>query len=137
MMPGPIATQNLVAYRVFNTECPEDRPKAVTLNLDLSAATGANGSPVPLDFVEIQQTYRLPFVQTIFIDNSAQTQELIVTIGISQQVIKAPPNSQGYYAVLCPNPARITFQSANTTQTNLIVILCSHFIPPSVWTGLT
>lgn len=136
-MPGPIATENLVAFKTYNTERPEDGPKAVTLNLDLSAATGANGAPIILDFVKIQDLHRLPYLQTVFIDNSAQTQELTMTVGISQQVIKCPPNAQGYFPVLAPNPPRLTFQSANVAQTNLIVILCSHFIPPCVWTGLT
>lgn len=136
-MAGPINTSQLVAYRVFNTECPSDRPKAVTLNLDFSAATGSNGTPIALDFVEILQTERLPYVQTLFIDNSQQTVELSVMVGITGQVIKCPPNAQGYFPVLCPNPSRLTFSSTNTTQTDLIVILCSHFIPPCVWVGLT
>jgi hypothetical protein len=73
--------------------------------------TGAIGSYV-LDATLFQQKGYLSMVQTLYLDLSSSANALTVQVGSGgSQLIKAKPNTQGFYPILCPNPPNFLFQS--------------------------
>ena len=89
-----------------NQMIPDEGPKAIPINLDFS------GSPTfQLDLKPLQDQKRIAIVQCLWIDNAGNSTQLVVTINGSNQQIVVKANTQGYYPVLVPNPARFGFQS--------------------------
>lgn len=91
-----------------NQQVPDEGPKAIPLLLDFSGSVGN----YTLDFLVQQQQGFFSMLQTIYVDNSQGTNDVTITLNISNQKIVAKAGTQGYYSVLCPNPIRLTFSSA-------------------------
>lgn len=83
---------------------PPGGPKCLPIQLDFSAANSYE-----LDYTNMQQRNFLDMCQTLWVDNSLSSSELWVSIPGSQQTIKVPAASQGYFTVLCPNPIKMNF----------------------------
>jgi hypothetical protein len=86
-----------------------------------------------LDAQNIQSLGWIQYVQTVFIDNSANADALVLTVdpnGSAQQII-AGPNSQGYYNALCPNPVKMSFVTAGGVV--VPIYLTDVAIPGAVW----
>jgi hypothetical protein len=101
-------------------------PIAGVLVLDFSAAPTFH-----LDLQNDQSRGYIDLVQTIYIDNSAGGDQVVINISGSQQVIIAKAGTQGYYNVICPNPIVMDI-SSNGGQ-----VAKFHFInvaiPGAVW----
>lgn len=96
------ATQNLV---LKNQTPPSDGGKALALPiLDFSLA-----NQYSIDAQQLQELGFLSMVQTMWIDMSTSDVAMQVTINGSQQIIVAKGRTQGYYAVMAPNPVKMVF----------------------------
>jgi hypothetical protein len=103
----------------LNQTLPEDGPKAIPLLLDF---TGSENTYV-LDLLLPIQTGRISMVQCIYVDLAANSNDLIITMDGTNQRIKAKGNTQGYYPVLAPNPAKLTFVGvANTVPVSVFLL---------------
>lgn len=111
-----------------NQELPDEGPVSIPLILDFSGAVGT----YTVDLLNLQQQGFISRVQCLYIDNADGSAPLTVTINGSNQRIVAPANTQGYYPVLCPNPAKLQFD--NTAHTIIItVFLLNMPVSGVVW----
>jgi hypothetical protein len=119
---------NLQTLILENQTKPAEGPKALVQRLDFSSITGYQ-----LDLLNVEETGQISMIQTIFVDNSTQSTTLTITFAGSNQTIHAEPNTQGYYPVLCPNPANITFSNSGTSAVPVPVFLINVPIAGVVW----
>lgn len=88
---------------------PNEGPKTIPLTLDFSAQ-----SSYPIDLQSLQQRNSFTAVQSIYVDNSGNAQNVTFTFQGSQQPITCKARTQGYYTVIAPNPVRFTAASTGT-----------------------
>lgn len=111
---------------LINGTPPCNGAKVIPFIMDFNAA-----SVYDFDFTQQQQGGQIDYIQTAFIDNTLNAQNLIVTVGASQQRIQVPKNSAGYFTLLAPNPLKCSF-----TTTGLVLVyvgFINFYIPPTVW----
>lgn len=91
------------------------------------------GTTYQLDLSQIQSQAKLDSVQTLYVDNSANTGTITITMeGVTQQSIILPPNSQGYFPVLQGNPPVLNFTVASGAPV-VNIQLMNFFLPPVIW----
>ena len=98
---------------IGNATIPPEGPKCLPLILDFTAMSGAQ-----VYTLDVGQVYSkgpgfpgFSVIQGLYIDNSNSTQALTVIVSGTQQNIKAPAGSQGYYPILSPTFGQLTFKS--------------------------
>lgn len=126
-----IPNQNLVGYRVFNGLLPGDLPKSVAVVLDFTQNLSYD-----VELEVATETGRIPFVQSVFIDNSANIGKLSVTFGESQQTIVCPALYQGYFPVLAPSTKFTASLAGGAKTTQTTICLLSMPMPAATWPTL-
>jgi len=130
-----LTPQTMFAARCFNTMRPVSGPKAITQVLNFNT----NGLVQTVDFLDAINDGKIEWISTIFIDTSQMTPgatgQVSVAIGGSQQVITVPGGTQGYYPVVCPNPALMQV-TGNVTGTGIAVLIFLNIpLPAAQWTS--
>lgn len=115
----PINANALQNIQTNTQQMPCEGPKGLKIILDFSG-TATN---YLVDMLTIQQQNRLSLVQTLYIDLSGASHDLTVVIQGSGQVIVAKAGTQGYYAVLCPNPPVFNFTVGSTGDIDTVYLL--------------
>lgn len=127
-----LLNQNALSIQLpTNQQLPDEGPKAIPVRLDFTPSSPATLTYV-LDLELIWSQAKISMIQTIFIDNSQNSNALSVTVNGTGQIIVAAANTQGYYAVLCPNPPKLSFSSASSSVA-LVVFLINIPISGVVW----
>ena len=106
-----IDTKTLSFYQVQNLMVPNEGPKAVPLVLDFSQQPQYD-----LNLQNIESRNFISQIQSVFIDNRNNAQPVTITFDGSNQTIQCAPNRQGYFIVLCPNPASMHFVSTGLVK---------------------
>ena len=123
-MPGPAGPY--LSQAIFNALIPKEGPKAIPITFDFSAAN-AYGA----DFTIASQTGVISIIQCLYVDNSNNPAQLVITIPSLGQVIKCPPNSEGYFPVLSPNSPK--FELASTGGVTVTVFFINVPLPALFW----
>lgn len=118
--------------RVFNSAIACDDPKTIRAVLDFD---GTDVWEVSLE--QQQQDNIFTGLQSIYVDASALTDRLIITVEGSNQRIIVPEATQGFYPVLAPNPPVFTFGNDNAGNIGVARV---HFLnvpmPVGQWSTL-
>lgn len=125
-------TNKFGGLRVYNGLFPADLPKIFRIAIDLTA-TGS--FPWVIDLSEEQDRGQLPYIQSVFIDNSLNAVPLVLTSDLGQ-VIQCGANAQGFFPVLAsanPRFLATTSSGAAGTNTQTSIIFCSMPMPASFW----
>lgn len=102
--------------------------KSITTIIDFNI--GLNFS---LDLTSIQQMQNwIRSVQCLYIDNADNAFAITLTMGVTNQRVIVPANSQGYYPVLQPNPPVLQFVSGSVGTLKIQIL--NFFLPPYIWT---
>lgn len=102
---------------------------SITVNIDFSI-----GLTYSLDLTAIQdQLAWIKSVQTLFIDNSANSNAITIRMSGTLQRVVIPGYAQAYIPVLQINPPVLTFTSASPVQ--VAVQILDFFLPPCVWSA--
>lgn len=115
-------------FGIANVVVPAGGPKCVPTNVDFSTSADVN-----LDGQQIVSQGKIEYLQGVFVDNSANLNTLVLTMSTTGQQIKVAPKTQGYFAIMVPDPPQI---NAHTTQLNGLVIPMFFYnvpIQPAVW----
>ena len=114
-------------FGIANVVVPAGGPKCVPTNVDFS-----NAAQVVLDGQQIVQNGRIEYLQGVFVDNSANVNNLSLTMSTTGQVIIVPKQSQGYFSIMVPDPPQIV---AATVQANIVIPMFFYNVPiqPAVW----
>lgn len=115
-------------YKVFNGYAPTEGSRALPLAFDFSQAASYSG-----DLVLAQNMGNLEFVQSVFVDNSANSYPVTLSFNQVNQSIVFPPYAQGYMPVLVPNEPRYTIASSGNVVVD--VIFLTFPMPAVVWSA--
>jgi len=128
MAIGPSQPAVYLDIPVFNSLFPKEGGKVipVTLNFALQQSFA-------LDFTLLQQSGYISLFQSVFIDNSQNTQPVTIVVNGSNQNLICPGSSQGTFILLCPNPPKMTVNCAGGNFVNLF--LCNLPLPEAVWSA--
>jgi hypothetical protein len=117
-----------LAFTIANIVVPADGPKTIPLVFDFS--TNAEQT---FDCVEIIEQGKISYVQTMYVDNRDNPNELTITIDLVRQRISIPAHSQGYYSILAPTPPRFTVKTGAVGAYTVGIHLLNVPIQPIVW----
>lgn len=107
-------SNQFVDIAIFNGQHPADKPKIVPLSFDFAAV-----SSYAIDFQNQQARAFFQQIQSMFVDNSANTKPLSIQFGYSKATIIVPPLSQGVFPVYAPNPVQMTVTSIGGVSANI------------------
>jgi hypothetical protein len=111
--------------QVGNAVIPQEGPVAVPYNLNFALSTSYTINV--RDLLQTGPGYPgLSRIQSLWIDNSQNTAELILNVTQTNQFIYVPPQSQGYYSVLSPNAGQINI-STSAVVTSLCYLTVLNF----------
>ena len=123
-----VITQNMVQIAIpQNQLVPDEGPKCIPIRLNFVTA-----AEYDLDMTILQQQGFISMIQCLFIDASLATVDTSVVVPLTGQVIKAKASTQGYYAILCPNPPRLSFLNSSGVD-QVVVFLINAPISGMVW----
>ena len=120
-------TQNLIPNDVPTGNPACEGRKSITTIIDFSIGLVFT---LDLSFI-VDQLARINSVQTLFVDNSLNSNSITITTGVVNQKIVIPPLSQAYIPVLQNNPPVLRFQSS--VAVTLPIQILNFFLPPIVW----
>jgi len=120
-------SQNASSYKHYYGYAPASGPKFV----GLSAVLTSGALTQSFDLVAEQADDVIEYIQSIYIDNSANAQPVAFTFGTSNQKVQIPANSQGYLPVLCPNPPHFTVSATAAGTVNFLLL--NNPVPATVW----
>lgn len=118
------------AYPIHNGKIPrpEEGPRALPVVFALAGATMAR---IGLSLAD----YHLAFVQSMFVDNSANAQALTVTFPETGQIVVIPKNSQGFVPVLFSG-LNLTAEAATTGGVNIPVKFLNIPMDLAIWSSV-
>ncbi len=105
--------------------CEGQKSVAITIDFNL-------GSTWEFDFTTLQQQKTFTTVQTVFIDNSLNNQDVVVTINSTNQRFVVANNTCGYYTLIAPPSTIVTVVSTGLVLVNFQFL--NFYIPPTIWT---
>lgn len=115
-------------FGIANVVVPAGGPKCVPTFVDFT-----NAAQVTVDGVQLVTQGKIEYLQGVYIDNSTNLNNLSIQMSSTNQIITAKARTQGYYAIMVPDPPQMI---VSTNQTNgLIIPLFFYNVPiqPAVW----
>lgn len=82
-------------FPVFNGYAPAQGPKALPVRLDFTLDT-----EITVDFTSAEESNGISFIQSVWVDNSANPNALILTFDITGQRIVVPATAQSVFPVI-------------------------------------
>lgn len=116
------------AQSVWTGCIPQSGPKALPIDYDFSVATSYTQN-----LFSAQGQGWIEFVQSLYIDNSANGQPITIDIAQTRQHLSVPAGFCAYLPVLAPNPPNMTFTT--TGGVAIRVHFLNFFMPPLVWSA--
>ena len=116
---------NLASIPVYNAQVPEEGPKVLPLTFTFDQSGQAE-----LDLSLLTNQNFISMVQSIFLDASAATGNVTVAVN-GLPAINVKNNTQGYYPLVAPNPAKIMFTGTGTDT--ISVMLLNVPVAPGQW----
>lgn len=130
-MTGIVNTSVIAPVEVFNTCKPANGPSAVPVAITFTALEP--NWDLDLQLLQQQAPRRLPYIQSLYLDNANNDAPVTVFVPLSQQRIIVPPRYQGYVGLLSPNPPKILLSSVVSTDTVFYMQLLDFPISNEVW----
>jgi hypothetical protein len=116
------------AIGMNNVLIPRGGPKCVPALLDFS-----NAAEIEIDGQLIVMQQEIEYLQGVFIDNADNADTLTLTMNTTGHRIVCPPNSQGFFAMLVPNPPRIIAETTQGASQQFNVFFYNVPIQSMVW----
>ena len=121
-----INVSQLQVIPLFNCKVAANGPIAFPITLNFTTSQNLS-----IDISQLEKLGFLDHIQTLYIDTNGLSAPLTITFRGSNQNIIVNQNTEGYYAVLCPNPTAIDFSSAGNAVAS--VILFNNPVAPFSW----
>ena len=115
-------------YGVNNVIIPKNGPATIPALLDFTST-----AEIEIDGELVVSQGQIEYLQGVFIDNADNPDTLTLTMGTTGQRIVCPKNSQGYFAIMVPNPPRIVAQSAQAGNKKIRLFFYNVPIQSLVW----
>lgn len=111
---------------IYNALVPPEGPRSVTVPLDFALSPRFT-----VDFTLAYMRKVISMVQSVWVDNSLNTAQLVFTVEGTGEVLKVPPGSQGSFPIISAIRGKITV--ATTTAIATKAIFLNVPLPQSVW----
>lgn len=109
---------------------PKEGPKSIFYALDFTAQ-----STQTADLTAIQQATRISAIQTVYVDNSANTAALNMFVATTNQTLTCPGKSQGYFSLIVSDKLSVTFTSSSGAV--IYIELLNVAMNTTVWAATT
>lgn len=116
------------AFPISNQLGPEQGPKALRINVDLTLV-----NIFDFDLVKEEEADQLDFVQSIYVDNSLNFLPLTIDIQGIPQTLKIPALAQGVFPVFHSGAFRCRFSAAATMGFPIGIIFLNVPMAYSMW----
>ena len=114
-------------FDVFSMVLSANGPMSIPINCDLQINTQVN-----VDLSSNVQQGFIDFISTVYVDNSLNSAETSIRVdGGTNQIIKCPANSQGYFNILAVNPPKFIVSTTGGVIVPLQFLNTPVF--PNVW----
>lgn len=111
---------------LYLAEVPAEGGNVVRADVNFSG-----GDTQEIDLNPSQFSGHWSAAQTVYIDNEANSSEIVLVCEQSQQRISCPANSQMYMPLILPNPPKVTVTCANSIKISFLFL--NFFLPPAIW----
>jgi hypothetical protein len=115
-------------FGVNNIMVPKGGPATIPALLDFT-----NASEVEIDGEIVISNGKIEYLQGVYIDNADNADALKLTMNTTGQRIVCPPNSQGYFAIMAPNPPKILATTPQGASKKISVFFYNVPIQSFVW----
>lgn len=130
-----MATQNQTnqfgSKQVAFGMAPKEGPRAFPLTLDFSTSVGGS---LTINLIEQSQQNMLEWIQSVYVDNSANVGDFTLIDSITGQRITVSGGDQAYLPFMCGGNAVFTATISSGTPTVPLQLL-TFPVPAIVWTG--
>ena len=113
----------MAAFGAFNGMVPKEGPKVLTYPFDFSSGSGTLEDDLLLE----NTNGVIQFVQSVYVDNSANPNPLTILFRITRQKIVIPANAQGIWPVFSIDQTQ--FQLSTTVNANAVGTLIFLNVP--------
>lgn len=118
-------------FGVNNVIIPAGGPATIPASLDFR-----NTARIEVDGELVVSQGKIEYLQGVFIDNADNANPLKLTMGITGQRIICPPNSQGYFAIMAPNPPRIICETPQNGNLQIPIFFYNVPIQSAIWSAI-
>jgi hypothetical protein len=101
-----LGSQTTSQIQLLNGQVPREGPRAVPLQLDFTATTTAE-----VDFTLGSAQSRISGVQAVWIDNTENSDDLVIVAQVTGQRLVIPANSQGSFPVIGAIPPKFALST--------------------------
>jgi hypothetical protein len=115
-------------FGINNVIVPKGGPRAVIATCDFGTA-----GQTEIDGEAIVDRGGIEFIQGVFIDNSTNANKLTLTMGTTGQIVVCPPQAQGYFAIMLPNPPKMVATTIQVSNLKIPLIFYNVPIQSAVW----
>ncbi len=115
-------------YKVSNVVLPPEGPVIVPVELDFSA-----DALIDIDGYQIVASGKLSYIQSVYIDNADNANDLTLTAGLTNQRIIAPAGSQGYYPIFLGVPPHCKAETVAVADLKIKIYFANVPLMAGVW----
>lgn len=120
--------QDYAFFPAFNNKIPSEGPRYIPMTFAFDTY-----STWEVDMTIIQQQGKISTLQAFYIDNSANTNALSITMGLGAQTIDVPAGAQGYVTVLVNNVPKFSVTSIQAAGQVANVFALNFPVTNAVW----
>lgn len=112
---------------ITNPQIPPGGPRTIPVSLIF----GGGISAYTVDLSQNQNLAQVAFIQGVYVDNSNNSQALLILCASTNQVVQVPANNQGYFPLLAGEVPKFAVSSTGTAT----VPLYFYNVPiaPTLW----
>jgi len=113
-------------FGIANVVVPAGGPKVVPVTVDFTV-----NPQVLIDAQNLVSSGKIEYLQGVYIDNSGNVNAVSLTMSTTNQIITCPARSQGYFAIMVPDPP----QMYANTPIGVVIPMFFYNVPiqPAVW----
>lgn len=123
----PSNSAQLYDIAITNAQIPKEGPKALPLGIPFSDTKLI----FKLNFLLTMGQQYMSQVQGVYVDNAANSEPVTFNVGVINQTLEFPANSQGYIPLLVPKNAELTVASEGAVTVRMIFLNVP--VPAQIW----
>jgi hypothetical protein len=123
----PANQSQLIDVPIFNAIVPREGPKA----LAITAPFTAQNTSFDINLLLTQSQQFMSQVQAVFVDNSANADQVTISTQVLGQTLRIPPGSQAYLPLPVAKNDVLTVATAG--EVNVQFIFLNVPVPAAVW----
>ncbi len=117
-------------YVAGRLKADQESPNKVSVSKDLDFSAAAS---YELDFTTVNQGEVFGIIKSMFLDNTDNPSEIVVSVSSTQQRFTIPAFSEGYFSIIAAQQSRVRLDSDGGSTSIITATFHNWFIAPQVW----